>query len=70
MRLKILKKLMQRFPGNPVIGTDHAKALLNSGRYSECINVLEKVNILPQEGAHEGHDIFELANLSLAVANG
>jgi hypothetical protein len=25
------------------------------------------VNILPQEGAHEGHDIFELANLSLAV---
>ena len=29
--------------------------------------VLEKVKILPQEGAHEGHDIFELANLSLAV---
>jgi hypothetical protein len=31
--------------------------------------VLANVKILPQEGAHEGHDIFELANLSLAVGN-
>ena len=60
-------KAFQLFPGNPVIGTDHAKALLNSGMYRECLKVLAKVNILPQEGAHEGHDIFELANLSLAV---
>ncbi len=61
-------KAYDRFPANPVIGTDYAKALLNSGKYSECVSVLEKVKILPQEGAHEGHDIFELANLSLAVA--
>jgi tetratricopeptide (TPR) repeat protein len=61
------EKAYDKFPGNPVIGTDHAKALLNSGRYKECLRVLEKVKILPQEGAHEGHDIFELANLSLAV---
>jgi tetratricopeptide (TPR) repeat protein len=60
-------KAYERFPANPVIGTDYAKALLNSGKFSECINVLEKVKILPQEGAHEGHDIFELANLSLAA---
>ena len=61
------RKAYSRFPGNPVIGTDFAKALLNTGKYDECINVLGKVKILPQEGAHEGHDIFELANLSLAV---
>ena len=61
------EKAYARFPGNPVIGSDHAKALLNSDRYSECLKVLEKLKILPQEGAHEGHDIFELANLSLAV---
>ena len=61
------EKAYSKFPANPVISTDYAKALLNSGRYRECIKVLEKVNILPQEGAHEGHDIFELANLSLAV---
>lgn len=61
------EKAYSMFPGNPVISTDYAKALLNSGKYRECIKVLEKVNILPQEGATEGHDIFELANLSLAV---
>ena len=55
------------FPSNPVIGTDYAIALLNSARYKECIRVLQNVKILPQEGAHEGHDIFETANLSLAV---
>lgn len=59
-------KAFSRFPGNPVTGTDYAKALLNSGKYGECLKVLGKVKILPQEGAHEGHDIFELANLSLA----
>jgi tetratricopeptide (TPR) repeat protein len=61
------EKAYSMFPENPVVGTDYAKALLNSGRYRGCIKVLDKVNILPQEGAHEGHDIFELANLSLAV---
>jgi predicted negative regulator of RcsB-dependent stress response len=64
--LKNSEKAYGRFPENPVIGTDYAKSLLNSGKYSECIKVLEKVKILPQEGAQEGHDIFDLANLSLA----
>ncbi len=61
------REAYSRFPENPVIGTDFAKALLNAGKHSECIKVLGKVKILPQEGAHEGHDIFELANLFLAV---
>ncbi len=61
------REAYSRFSGNPVIGTDFAKALLNTGKYSECLKVLEKVKILPQEGAHEGHDIYELANLFLAV---
>ncbi len=67
LQLENSRKAFERFPANPVIGTDYAKALLNSGRYRECISILGKVNILPQEGAHEGHDIFELANLSIAV---
>jgi tetratricopeptide (TPR) repeat protein len=57
----------KKFPENPVTGTDYAKALLNSGKFAQCNLVLEKVSILPQEGAHEGHDIYDLANMSLAV---
>lgn len=61
------KQAFANFPANPVIGIDYAKALINSGNYLECIKVLGKVKILPQEGAQEGHDIYELANLSEAV---
>jgi tetratricopeptide (TPR) repeat protein len=61
------REAYKHFPANPVIGIDLAKALIHSGDFNECLRVLEKIRILPQEGAHEGHDIFELANLSLAV---
>jgi len=61
------KQAYDHFPANPVIGIDYAKALINSGNFRECIKVFDRVNILPQEGAHEGHDIYELANLSIAV---
>jgi tetratricopeptide (TPR) repeat protein len=61
------KKACERFPENPVIGIDYAKALLHADKPADCLDLLEKVVILPQEGAHEGHDIFEAANLKLAL---
>jgi tetratricopeptide (TPR) repeat protein len=61
------KQAYLRFPANPVVGIDYAKALINNGKYSECLKILERITILPQEGAHEGHDLYELANLSLTV---
>ena len=56
-----------RFPANKVIRTDYARALVNTSRYKESIKVLDEGKILPEEGAIEEDDIFELANLSLAV---
>jgi hypothetical protein len=61
------RKAYYRFPSNAVIGIDYAKALINCSNNKQCINVLEQIKILPQEGAHEGHDIYELANLSFAL---
>jgi hypothetical protein len=66
-QLENSKKAYSHFPSNPVIGIDYAKALINSANFRECIKVLERVNILPQEGAQEGHEIYELANISMAV---
>jgi tetratricopeptide (TPR) repeat protein len=57
----------KRFRENPVISMDYAKALLNTNRLNECLNVLNKTLVLPQEGAQEGHEMYELANLSLAL---
>ena len=61
------KKAYKVFAENPVIGMDYAKALLNVGDYAKTLQVLKKIHILPQEGAREGHDIYELANLAVAI---
>jgi tetratricopeptide (TPR) repeat protein len=67
MQLEHSHQAYLRFPANHVIRTDYAKALVNTSRYNESIKVLDEGKILPEEEAPEDHDIFELANLSLAV---
>jgi hypothetical protein len=48
---------------------DFAKALLHAGQYSECIQVLERTNLLPYEGAWEGRDLFRRAHLLQAAVS-
>lgn len=57
----------KHFPDNPVIGIDYAKTLLNAGDFTACLKVLEKIQILPQEGAREGHTLYVLAHIGNAV---
>ncbi len=66
---KHAEKAYNLFPDNPVTGLDYATALLNVHQYKKGLEVLENVYVLPQEGAREGHDIFEMVNLALAVQN-
>ncbi len=54
-------------PGNYIIALDHARALLRNHKLRECLSVLRKVNVLPFEGAREGHDIYREACLLTAV---
>ncbi len=61
------KDAYRLFPSNPVISVDYAKALLNNKKPKECIDILNKTLILPQEGAKEGHELVELANIALAL---
>lgn len=65
--LEAAGKAVQLFPGNPVTGMDHAKMLLNNGQFEQCAAALKKLLILPQEGAQEGHQLFEEAWLSMAM---
>ncbi|MEO5893108.1 MAG: DUF5107 domain-containing protein [Ferruginibacter sp.] len=57
----------KKFKENAIVSMDYAKSLLNTDRLNECVNVLNKTLVLPQEGAQEGHALYELANLSLAL---
>lgn len=65
--LETATKAFKLFPANPVIRMDYAKSLLYSGDTKTCLKVLDETTVLPQEGAREGHDIYELANLAAAV---
>lgn len=65
--LKYAKKAYALFPENPEIGIDYAKALINSGRYKASLKVFERIYILPFEGASEGYELYEMANLSIAL---
>lgn len=64
---KTTKVMYSKFPDNPSVGIGHARALLNVGRYNECLEVLAKVNVLPAEFSNSGHIIYELASISLAL---
>jgi hypothetical protein len=66
-QLENAQKAYDHFQDNPVIGIDYARALINSGKFKECLKTLGNLHILPQEGAHEGHDLYETANLEQAV---
>lgn len=61
------KVMYSKFSDNPSVGIGHARALLNVGRYKECLDVLAKVNVLPAEFSNSGHVIYELASLGLAL---
>ncbi len=56
-----------KFSDQPAIGIDYAKALLHANKLVECIEILTTIDVLPFEGAREGYEIYEIANLSLAL---
>ncbi|MEP7259382.1 MAG: DUF5107 domain-containing protein, partial [Flavitalea sp.] len=66
LQLQSAEKAFGYFPSNPVTRINYAKALLNNGNPEKSIVILNKTLILPQEGAREGHEIYELASLALA----
>ena len=63
------KKAYRIFPDNYTIGLSHAKALVNTGHYTETTDVLRKVQILPYEHAKESREVYERAYMALALNN-
>ena len=58
---------MKNHPGNYMIEVDAAKAMMQTGDLADALLILEKVNLLPYEGASEGKQIYELVNNALAL---
>jgi tetratricopeptide (TPR) repeat protein len=54
-------------PGHFIMGPFHAKNLLLNKKYKEADVLLTKINILPSEGATEGHELYREAKLMQAA---
>lgn len=65
--LESARKAYEHFPENPVTGIDYAKSLLDAGQFAASLKILDKVRVLPQEGAREGHTLYTVANLADAL---
>jgi hypothetical protein len=57
----------RQFKGNSAIGLQYAKVLLNTGNYTDCIEVLHGLQVIPAEGSNPGKTIYEQAYLLFAL---
>lgn len=65
--VEVGKKYMKKYPSNYYIGLKYAKALCETGKYQLCISVLNRMLVLPNEGAYAGRDVYRAANLYQAM---
>lgn len=65
--LEITQKAVSMFTDKYVIAFDHAMSLLYSGEYDESVRILERIKILPHEGAGYGRMAWKNANLLNAL---
>ena len=65
--LAITEAFYKLHPDNFVIGSLYAKSLLLNKKYRETDALLTKINIIPTEGATEGHELFREAKLMQAT---
>lgn len=61
------RKYWKKYPSNYYIGLKYAKALCETARYQTCISVLNKLEVLPNEGAYAGRAVYRAANLYQAM---
>ncbi|MGC9055672.1 MAG: DUF5107 domain-containing protein [Candidatus Saccharicenans sp.] len=58
---------LEKFPENIYIQSDTVKALLASGQFLKAAELLDKMRVLPYEGASEVHSLYLRVHLHLAL---
>ena len=65
--LTIATNAFKKHKDNSTLGIRYALALINTGQYAKSLKTLEAMNVLPNEGASQGKEIFEEACLFLST---
>src|SRR5207237_2452849 len=56
----------QKFPDNYMLGMLYIKSLMLNNQYEQANSILQKINILPNEGATDGRQLYHETQLMLA----
>ena len=67
--LKSSRYIYKKQSDNSLLALDYAKVLLYNNKFKECMDVLKKTTVLPNEGAWQGHALYRQAHLLYAVEN-
>jgi len=67
--LGVLKTGFSKFPENFALGMEYARALIDTNQYQAALDDLDRLEVLPYEGASEGRVLYEKAHLLLAGEN-
>ena len=64
---ELAKDFYAKNPQNYYLGLHYAKMLQRNGNYLQCVSLLQKIAVLPNEGATEGRTIWRYANIGKAL---
>ncbi len=67
-QLKLAAKAHKKWPQSYNLGLSHARSLLKNQKYPEAIKVLDRLQVLPFEGASASRRVYEQAHLNQAMA--
>lgn len=65
--LNTIQEYAEKVPENHLIGLLTIRCLIVNNRYKEAEKMLEKINVLPHEGAMEGHTLYKETKLMLGL---
>lgn len=65
--LKAIEPLYKAHPDNYVAGMLYARCLMANNRYQAAEKTLDQLQVLPYEGAKDGHKLYEQTKLVLAI---
>lgn len=64
---EIASRYYRQYPENYVIGLQYAKVLCETAKYKQCISLLKRIDVLPNEGAYAGRGVYRDACLNMAI---
>ena len=65
--VSVAREYAARFPANYILGLTLVRALVGAADYAAADSVLGRLELLPYEGARDGHVLYRHAKLMLAV---